>query len=374
MRRGCRARQWARVGMVVAVLLLGPVCKAASTTDSVAVYTPAFTNQGALGESGSSIGVNAAAFLNLQLWRTLLVPNGLDGKKNFNSKGILWWWGFQEPVINSHATAEMLARDSLLQMTFWGEAFEYGDGIVIQSYLSVPRYNDFRVDNNERWSLTVQGVPIEVDMPRRRYDFSPILLGKDAIAKYSSPFAFDFCPEDGDACDKIRHGGFTAISHDPDCSYVELHANGKRGKICGVIATDGKPEVIDFIAGIIRIMRGDWGRATDSFQAVIDNPDVDVRLQVGARLLMARSLTKMGAYQDAVAAAQTAWEQSPIDRTALKYLIMAKLSAWPEAAAQGGSQQTDAKEIKGLLDDNRVLLSPNDPWLGALEKILSNTL
>lgn len=371
MTRVGRAQRWARTGIALFVLLLGPLGEASSSTDSVGVYTPAFSNQGALGQSGSSIGVNAAAFLNLQLWRTLLVPINLDGSRNFASKGILWWDVPGRPI-DSHALAEIYARDSLVQMTYWGEAFEYGDGVVIQSYLSLPRYNDFRVDYNERWRLTIQGVPIEVDMPRRRYDFSPILLGRNAIEKYTSPFAFDFCPEDGSACSKIDYGGFTAISHDPDCSYVELHANRKRGKICGVIATDGKPEVIDFIAGIVRIMRADWARASDSLRAVIDNPDADVRLQVSARLLLARSLARLGAHDEAVATARAAREQSPIDRSALKYLVMAKLSARAGAAPDDPLPQADAMEIRTLLEDNRVLLSPDDPWLGALETILSN--
>jgi hypothetical protein len=365
MRRGNRVQRWPKTFIALAVLLLGPVGAALSSTDSVAVYTPAFSSQGTLGELDSRLGVNAAAFLNLQLWRTLLVPINPDGSQNWASKGILWWDDLGRPI-DSHATAERQARDSLVQMTYWGQAFEYGDGVVIQSYLSLPRYNDFRTDYNERWSLTVRGVPIEVDMPRRRYDFSPILLGKDAIAQYTSPFAFDFCPDDGGACYKIASGGYRAIAHNPDCTDVQLLDSGKRGKICGVIASEGKPEVVDFIAGIVRIMRADWGRAADSFQAVVDNPDADVRLQVGARMLQARSLAQTGAHDEAIAAAQAAWERSPIGRSALKYLVMAKMFAWGETVTKARIM-----EIRNLIDANRVLFSPKDPWLGALEKILS---
>ena len=143
-------------------LLLGSGVAYASNDSAAAVIT-AFATEDAGDLAPSTLGTNVGTYLNLQVWRTLQ-RTYVDERMTY-SRGTVWW---QNATFDSHANAERAARDLLAQMTLWGTAFEFGDGVIVQAFLSIPKYNDFRRDNNEFWAIELLGERLVVDLPRRR--------------------------------------------------------------------------------------------------------------------------------------------------------------------------------------------------------------
>lgn len=370
--------------LCVSVALLTTTAVAAST-DSVIILTPEFESVEEMTGSGEAFGRNAAALLNLQLWRQLKIPRDHEGNLTQSRGALLWIDSSKEAT--SHVSAENAARWNLAQMTFWGSAFPYGDGAIIQAYLSLPRYHDFRRDHNEMWSLTVAGTPISVDMPRRRYDFAPIQVDTATIERYSNPFALEVCAGPGPPpgmppCNRNSlQGGFQARQHESDCSLVATLGGRELGWICGGLPSRNTSEVVDFVSGIARVMRADWTGAVESFEVVLNTEQAPVRLQIDARLFIAMSLHK-GALNGTIRSTdemarrvgppreliEQALAINPADETIFKYLVMSLLSDVNVALKAG--KQPDFSEIKQQLAQHRRLLSSADPWLRSLEKII----
>ncbi len=375
MRRALRNRQGRStaplaVGLAMAVFALTFANNGQASDDSAAAVITVFETE----DLESVLGINVGTYLNLQVWRTLK-RTYVNDRMTF-SQGTVWW---KESAIDSHAAAERAARDLLAQMTLWGAAFGYGDGVVVQAYLSVPKYNDFRSDNNEVWSIEVLGETLSVDMPRRRYDFSPIEISRESVRDLRDPFAFDLCdekvvnPEDASRlCRKGRlSSGFTALQHDSKCSkIITLDSWREEGWICNALPSDRNSEVVDFVAGILRVMRGDWPGANASLTRVTENEDAEIRLKIDAQLMLAMVAAKSNQPSESIA--QEAFSLRPNDRVAFKYLVMSKLTALKERIEQGQSAAELAAVVGDLLGDNRILLAPDDPWLSALESVLES--
>ena len=360
--------------LAVAAMAILTAREGHASDDSAAAVVTVFETRESADDPDSVLGSNVGTYLNLQVWRTLQ-RSFANGEMTF-SRGTVWW---QNSAVGSHASAERAARDLLAQMTLWGAAFAYGDGVIIQPYLSIPKYNDFRSDNNEVWTIELLGEALSVDMPRRRYDFSPIEVSRDAVDDLRDPFTFELCDrqyQDGDDADRsCRPGrlskGFEALEHDTNCTLVmTLEEEREEGWICNVLPSDRNSEVVDFVAGILRVMRGDWPGATESFNRVMENEDAEKRLQADAKLMLAMIAAK--ADQPSEAIAQSVFDLQPNDQVAFKYLVMSKLAGLKNRLDRGRSASELIDDIGGLLADNRILLAADDPWLGALEAVLEN--
>jgi hypothetical protein len=330
--------------------------------DEITVYAAAFEGPGALGR-------NVATILQLQLWhsfRRMPWPENPE-RHDFGPAVIVW---DAEPLAElDHASAEAAARRAnlLAQMVVWGRAYPYGGGVAVQANITLPAFRDLREANLEKWRVELAGEAFEVDVPRRRFEVSSIVLDAGVVAKYSLPSALEI--------HSARHGGellgsvgpdVRALQFEPDLAYV------RSGDVAGWVRlpelSRRRSELVEVAAGIVRIYRGDFEGAIASFTRVLDNPNTRTPLRIDALLYrgMARQRLGRSGRDDFL----RAYELSPFAQTTVRYLIMADLAALARGDLSPAAAAALRDRLRSTIDRERYLFAPDDAWLQRVEGIL----
>lgn len=327
---------------------------AEGTVDQVALYVPAF-------DGPQPLARNVATVLNLQTWRTLRkAPTPNPHKRNFG-KGLIWW-GDQPLQQASQEEAEQAARNLGAQMTLWGYAQPYGDGVVVQAYLALPHYEDSRKLQLEFWRLTLSGTEIVADLPRREFEFTPIVLRNQLVQRYSLPSAIQLCSDKHEPCSGGPLGnGFTAFEHQGSWSHIRTN-DGHKGWINLPGLSESPNEVVDLTGALISIYRGDWEQADRFLTRVIATPDIRTSIRADALLLLAmvtERFNKSG--QEFI---ERALDINPYSRTAVQYKVMADISAVNRSTGPLSTHRL--LETAKFLRERRHLFLEGDPWLNAV--------
>jgi hypothetical protein len=341
--------------MLANLSFVSSICIAAY---QINLFIPAFKGNG-------SLGVNAATVINLQIWQTLRrAPTPNPKKLNFGRALILW---DNKPLPEqSHIAAEHLAEEFsvLAQMVLWGKAYAYGEGVVVQTNLSIPLYNDFRKHKNEIWKISFGGSSIEVDIPRRRFEMSSISLRPETIEKYSVPDALKIHRDrHGDEAIGVIGNEFTALQFEHDLAKVE--SNGIVGWVRLPELGKKRSEVVDLVGGIIRIFRGDWDGAAEYMKRVVDKDNTKTPLKIDAYLYWGMALEKSG--QPGINKIKQAYLLNPYSQTTVQYMIMSYLSSLKRMRSNSGSKDQKKEimtQIQRVISINAYLFPPNDPWIG----------
>jgi hypothetical protein len=115
--------------VLIAVLALAGIASGQQITMMVAPFDSSKAGD-------PEIGKKVSVILNLQVWQTLQIPTTEEGR---NTKGGVTWDVTSEPP-TSYAEAETLARrqtEDQPQIVLWGRAWRYGDGNVVEAFLSI---------------------------------------------------------------------------------------------------------------------------------------------------------------------------------------------------------------------------------------------
>ena len=267
-----------------------------SSADEVRVFIPAF-------ESPGSLGLNVATVLNLQIWQTLRrapTPNPLG--LSFGDGLVIW---DENPLERpSHADAEQAgALDQIsADMVLWGKAYAYGGGVVVQSHLTFSDGNLRRRARPEQWNIHVPtgdgGVELTADVPARRYTFEPIVLGSDVVARYSAPAALKIysAKEGGAELGTLNAQLFKARQHEGD--NVLVVSNPGPAQVKGWVRlprlSASRVEVVDFVGGLIRVMRADWNGARTLIKRVVENTHTPTALRIDSLLYLGLLDEKQG--------------------------------------------------------------------------------
>lgn len=355
----------AAIALTIAVAV--PIAAAAEREISVAVVR--FEGPGEL-----SAGVTT--ILQLQIWQTLRAQAPENSGAGALGAGTVKTGEARLPRL-SHATAEAFGRHArvLSQLVLWGTVQPYGNGAVVQAFLSAPLYGrlnerfyaDFRTEQLEVWTvhLLVDGelVAFIQDMPRRRLSFEPIVLSAEAIDWYSRPDAwtlYDVNDPDrpiGKAGERI-----SGIEQRPGGALV------KSGGLVGVLRLPAlskqRSEVVDFVSALVRIFRGDWQGARELFALVVERNQAPTELRIDAYLYRAMANARLGksGYDD-IAAARAL---NPYSVRVWRFAIMdklAELSRLLEREVPAARSSALVEEIKALIDAGRPLFLREDPWL-----------
>ncbi|MGC3976201.1 MAG: hypothetical protein QM771_17715 [Nitrospira sp.] len=349
--------------------LLGSPAIAGGSNDLVTIYIPAFNGP-------RELGLNVATVLNLQIWRTLRMA---AEHKTFG-RGLVVW-ETQPLTSQSFESADELARVGLdlsdgkrvyPQLVFWGNTREFGGGIVVECFLSIPP--SYTGNARDKWAVTIHkdGIDhhIHADLPQRRYEFSTITLSKDLVDTYSKPTALQIYPT-RDAKYPIGSVGKTYEARQQLDGWVLLESDGLVGWVPLPKLSKNRNELVDFVGGVIRILRSDWNGANALFEKVVRNAQAPSALKVDALLYQVMAKSKAG--QNPEETLQLVRHLAPFYRATTMYSVMSKLDAMSRTASEGHPNKgtkTIIQQIETELSDGQQLFLPDDPWLTAVIQLL----
>ena len=310
----------ARCLVMIFVAVLPMSGAVAANPDQITVLIPAFAGPDHLGQ-------NVATVLNLRIWSTFRQKPWPENPQNLDfGRGLVIW--SPEPLDRpSHREAERQAKriDTLAQIIMWGKVFPYGNGVVVQAYLTIPKYRDFREKRLEVWTIERKGKTISVDMPRRRLEIGSIVLARDIIERYTLPSALKIYEKRKSGSPIGAVGDrFTGIQFEPQRGLAKVISNDVRGWVRLPNLSKNPTEISNFVAGAVRIFRGDWQGAVSSMDRVLQNKKTRASLRISAHLLAGMAMERMD--QSGRPHFRAAFEINPLDRSTIQYLIMGEMS------------------------------------------------
>ena len=336
--------------------------------DEIRLFIPAFEGQGSLGK-------NVATVLNLQIWQSLRAAPYPNPKNLYFGKGKIIW--DTAPLASqSHLEAEKaaMAFDILAQFVLWGKAFEYGSGIVVQSYLSIPKYNDFREAHHEYWEVIIptshKNIVIStknsgIGIPQRRYEFAPIILNAKIVSQYTLPNAFKLysSKKDGRVVGNLSNE-YIGIQIEGDHALVISVPDKKKGWIYLPKLSKNKSEIVDFVGGLIRIFRNDLKGAVKLLQQVVENRNAPASLKIDSYLYIVMAKEKLGL--DASSYVKKAYNLNPYYQPTIISAIMSCLSHISRNSTNTGEIEQRKKvihDVEELIRSHRYLFIKDDPWI-----------
>jgi len=346
-------------GLVMTLVAVATPLSIVAQRPPVTLFVPAF-------EGPESLGRNVATILNLQIWQTLRkAPFPNPSNVTFGDGLILW---DEKPLSSqTHDDAARVARNNEADLVLWGKASRYGDGVVVQAYLTMP------VSERERiWEVAVPGRDgasrISVEVPRLRYEFRPIVLTRAIVDSYLSPGALKLyaSPTSMEVIGNVG-GAFTALEQGGNVARVE--SNGTKGWIRLPLLSASRSEVVDFVGGIIRVFRADWDGAARLLQNVIANPQTPTTLRLDAHLYRGVALERAGL--DGTPDLQRAYELNPYDRATVAYLLMNRVVTLSRMAASDPARGRLVSDTQRLITTNRYLFPSSDLWLKRVSDVLA---
>jgi hypothetical protein len=338
----------------------------AAAADTVTLYVPA------LHAARPELGFAVSAVVGLQVWQTLRkAPSPNVGKVSFGDGVVIW-----DPTsagVASHDQAEAAARkaDVGAQLVLWGTAYEFGDDVVVQLNLTLPRYHDFREETPEIWRFGWRGgaATLETDLPSRRYAFEPIVLDKALVELYSRPtgLALYAKPDGGDVVGRLG-GRFLALRSGRDAVYVR-GAGGREGWVRLQELAAARSEVVDFVSAMIRVYRADWDGARALLARVVAAPSTPAALRTDAALLRARAGLLAGLPPaEMIAEMKRAAAANPHARRAVLYEAAARIH--PDEVRRSCPSAAELRELDAWLEGQAAVFPADDSWLAQWRRTL----
>lgn len=151
------------------------------------------------------------------------------------------------------------------QVVLWGDVFPIGKTALVTAYLTLADYFDFHKTKNELWSLTISHADkhskITADVPQRHYEFELLSLPIDFVERYSTPSAIPIMKSQ-DGGKRLGYLGTVYRHCGSNGEYACVASEGNKGWVYLPQLGEQKPEIVDFIGGIVRVYRSDWQGAT----------------------------------------------------------------------------------------------------------------
>lgn len=199
--------------------------------------------------------------MNLQIWRTLQIPVTVEGR---NTRGGVTWDVTSVPP-TSYAEAEALARKQTKdepQIIVWGRAWRYGEGNVVEAFLSIR--NDAGL-SSDLWQVGMpDGTVVSVGVPNRQIDFRPIVLRSDLLAELRDPAGLKlYASPTGGSVLGSAGDYFRALEQGPDSAEVVLPSQ-VQGWVRLRNLSRERSEVVQF-SGALMLSSGTTGRVRNNF-------------------------------------------------------------------------------------------------------------
>ena len=334
---------------LIGALALRP---ASVSADEVRILVPVFAGDERLGRT-------VANLLRLQVSQTFQVAGtGTTGVMILRER----------PLRESdHGVAQDAAMElgALCHLVLWGQAYSYSDGVAVETHLSTTPWLTDRKRRPEVWEIRVPGTDIALasDLPREVYEFPTRVLSLDAARHYAD---FNGLQIYRDRAFTQPIGRFrdmyTAHKYWPEAA--EISSGGVRGFVPLPYLGEAPRQTIDFVAGYIRILRGDWPGAAERFRATYAMADATPEVAIDTRLFLGLIEEKRG--RSGLRYFAEAMELNPYDRGAASYLLLGRLAA--ALRASGPVRASARAALVGDLARLRSLFPENNPWLRELDR------
>jgi hypothetical protein len=401
---GWGSRGARRLAHVIGLLAAGWITSASSQPGpAIEVLVPRFAWVG-----DGNLGYNVAFALNHEIFKTfsLSIPARADGR--FDQADTCCLPSTATAILDaalpqqSAATAIDRARRAGAELVLWGEAWPYGNDVVVQSFLGVAaaptglplsaRLGEFEIDYPfdadgqwVAWELEAGGRTIRIlGLPSDAYELPPIVFDAQALANFASfqnmP-VYDCgetpCPNAAATSRRevARTGSnLRALQHVREWTLIALPAGTRpagepsEGWIELPILDAG--EGMRYIGGLVHFMRGNWHRARIAFEAVAQDPGAVVGLRRDAALLLAATDYRLdascGRCAEAIALAKTF---NPHARATAQFEVTAAL-----ATALSSNDDAVYRALLDRLASDAVLFPPNDPFTNDMTAVLTSLL
>lgn len=285
-------------------------------SDQVVLCTPAFSG----GEG--ALGLNVASLQGLQIYTTLRKS---DGERTFFGEALLKWGEAPLSALD-HREAQRYAEQHGCRLVLWGEVHRYGDHVVVQSQLTMNHGKPEKVQPEAPLLLVPRHGPVRLRLPATRYTFTPIVLKHETAARYQRIDALPLHSKPFGKGRELGSVGSRFVALEASERAVRVRAGNKEGWLDLPELAENHSEASDFVAGILRVFRGDYAGAGKYLKAVLDNPSAGITVRADTYLYRAISQLQLGQPLAALLDIEQALKLDPYSAAAHRAAIFVRLT------------------------------------------------
>ncbi len=333
---------------------LAGVAGAARAAD-VGLIVPVF-------DGPDTLARNVSTTLNLQVWRTLRrAPYPNPRKLDFGS-GIIRYHTDTLDTADPQAVARYAAATEV-QLVMYGSVRALGDGVLVQAFVAAPP-DVPGAGKSELWTLRDGGHSVSLDLPRRVFDFDPVVLDRALIEFYKSPNALRMCAAPRLPCDSMPVGSdWLARRQQGAWANIVANDSGRAGWLYLPYLDRMPNSISDLAAGLLSYYRGDFEQAARFFGKVAQRPAVQSTTRNDAAALALIARVRGG--EDVGNAWERLADADPGSLYAFQAVIMTRLAK----ALASPDRRAALAGIAAAVERNRALFAADDRWLAGIDAI-----
>ena len=260
-------------------------------------------------------------------------------------------------------------------LTIWGQVRDFPDGVVVQLYLTITPILLDRSIRPEKWEIHFKNnhgtreTTLEMNLPGLYYEFEPFILPNEVIYQFEYPQGIPLYSK--------RSGGEKIGRLEELMRFYEVYddailvqSGGLSGWLRSADLSKLDSEAMDFIKGAIRLMRGDWRGAENSFNKLLSNKKVTQNLRIQTLIYIGIAREKSG--KDGSKQFQQAYNLNKLDRTSAAYLLMSRVALLKRAQQlpSGDSFNESMRLLKKDYNKVKGLFPKNDAWLVKIASLI----
>ena len=375
-------KKWSLVAaMIVGVVLICATLINAQESSSarfapVNIYVPAFDSP----KGKPLVGRRTGLILALQLWRTYSTDTRAGSE--FDNANIVY--GSASAPINPQQLERMAQRQRKKpNLVLWGRASQYGEGIVVESNLWIRAAGHKIGSGSNIWSITIldrgKSHTVSVDLPRRHYEFAPIVLNPNVIhtpnADPTYVTIYELKSINSRPLGNLQENMVRATRHDGDWSEVMVDDIHRLGWVYLPRLSERPSEVVNFCGGIIRFLRNDWSGSIKLFENVLSNDNAPTAIKVDSYLYMAMAYDKLNNEAMSFSMVEEAYRLNPYSKTTTQYLFMIYLNQLSRVIRRdphAAEARTIIRLLENIISKNAVLFAENDSWFVQAKNLTSD--
>jgi hypothetical protein len=293
------------------------------------------------------------------------------------AKGVWILYGHNKLPQANHDAAIAAAKWPSVRadMVLWGKITPYGEGVVVESFLTITPLVQQREVRPEVWTVQIdvagRAYTVSKESPALYYEFEPFKIPDEAVLEYSSPRGIPLysAPRGGYI---VGYTGEKFTFRDfRDEAVMLASRNGVIGWADLPKLSDRSIDAVSFSKGLIRFYQGNWLGAIEMFKDVEGNERAPQSLVIDAQIYMGIAYEKLGRSGRELFA--KAYGLNRLNRDAASYLAMSMLNQVNRSMSLGDERKASAlmDDLSGLIQQVRMLYPADDPWFQNVVEVLS---